>query len=52
MEIAPQDIEGIGSCRAELDYMGGKIRVEWSREKEGLALNVSVPEGIKVIRRG
>lgn len=52
VEIAPQDIEGIGSCRAELDYMGGKIRVEWSRETEGIALNVSVPEGIKVIRRG
>ncbi|PWM71543.1 MAG: hypothetical protein DBX59_08550 [Bacillota bacterium] len=51
VEIAPHFIEGITHCRAEREYLGGKITVEWERKPDGVHVEVSAPAQVKIVKK-
>ncbi len=51
VEIEPHFLEKISHCRAEREYLGGKIIVKWRRESDGIHVEASAPANVKLIKK-
>ncbi|MBQ8429303.1 MAG: family 78 glycoside hydrolase catalytic domain [Clostridia bacterium] len=46
--IKPYYLSAISSCHVEKEYKNGKIVVDWKRTEDGISLQASAPDGVKL----